>query len=204
MYVADCEAMSKMVNVSEIDTEEDRMRAALARVSRGDETALEELYRAYAPAVFAFSLSRAPNREIAEEVAADAWLGCWRSARSFRGDSRVLTWLLGIAKRQVYVHTRRKRLVEVPLDDSVCEIPGDEEDALDRIAGETSVAEMLAALDALPAELSETVRLAWLHELPYSEIAAVTEVPTGTVKSRISRARRLLKEILGGGHEKRR
>ena len=73
--------------------------ATLARVARGDEAALEELYRAFAPAVLAFALARVGSREVAEEVAADTWLGCWRSAAAFRGDSRVLTWLLGIAQR---------------------------------------------------------------------------------------------------------
>ena len=46
--------------------------------------------------------------------------------------------------------------------------------------------------------LAETVRLAWLHELPYAEIAQVTDVPVGTVKSRVSRARALMQETLGG------
>ena len=55
-----------------------------------------------------------------------------------------------------------------------------------------------SALDALPAALAETVRLAWLHELPYAEIAQVTDVPVGTVKSRVSRARALMQETLGG------
>ena len=92
--------------------------ATLARVARGDEAALEELYRAFAPAVLAFALARVGSREVAEEVAADTWLGCWRSAAAFRGDSRVLTWLLGIAKRQAYVRVRRTRLAECPLDEA--------------------------------------------------------------------------------------
>ena len=47
--------------------------AALARVACGDEAALEELYRAFAPAVLAFALARVGGREVAEEVAADTW-----------------------------------------------------------------------------------------------------------------------------------
>ena len=93
--------------MEECEADDGRARAALARMARGDEGALEELYRCYAPAVLAFALARCPDRQLAEEAAADAWLGCWRSARAFRGDSRVLTWLLGITKRQVYVRTTR-------------------------------------------------------------------------------------------------
>ena len=72
---------------------------------------------------------------------------------------------------------------------------GDPSDALIAQAG---IGEIMAALDALPAALAETVRLAWLHELPYAEIAQVTDVPVGTVKSRVSRARALMQETLGG------
>lgn len=170
--------------------------AALARVARGDEAALEQLYRAFATAVLAFAIGRVGSREVAEEVAADTWLGCWRSASSFRGDSRVLTWLLGIAKRQAYMRTRRARPVECPLDDSLETLVDTADSPSDLVLEAAGVTELLAALDALPAELAETVRLAWLHELPYAEIAAVMDVPTGTVKSRVSRARRLLQDML--------
>ena len=77
----------------------------------------------------------------------------------------------------------------------VADEAGDPSDALIAQAG---IGEIMAALDALPAALAETVRLAWLHELPYAEIAQVTDVPVGTVKSRVSRARALMQETLGG------
>lgn len=177
---------------------EQRARNALERIASGDESALEELYRAYGQAVFAFIATRMSDRDAAEEVAADTWLGCWRSARSFRGDSRVLTWLLGIAKRQVYASTRRKRMSVVCFDEYA-------EDAIDGAEGPeglalggAGVAAILQALDSLPEELAETVRLAWLHELSYADIAAVTDVPVGTVKSRVSRARRIVQESLRG------
>lgn len=170
---------------------------ALARMAQGDEAALEELYRAFAPAVLAFALGRVGSREVAEEVAADTWLGCWRSAGAFRGDSRVLTWLLGIAKRQAYVRTRRSRSMECPLDDSLETLVDETPGPIDAALESAGIAELHAALDALPPELAETVRLAWLHELPYAEIATITDVPVGTVKSRVSRARHLLQQMLG-------
>ena len=183
--------------MDELDADEACARAALARIARGDEAALEELYGRYASAVFAFALSRTLDRGAAEEVAADTWLGCWRSAGSFRGDSRVLTWLLGIAKRQACTRMRRKRPAESPLDESAELVADGALEPLDALVGEAGVGEILAALDELPGDLAETVRLAWLHELPYVEIAQVTDVPVDTVKSRVSRARTLLKETLG-------
>jgi len=180
------------VSSSGADTDEQ----LLARVGDGDERALAALYSRYSSIVFGFVLARAPDHGVAEEVSADVWLGCWRSARAFRGDSRVLTWLLGIAKRQVYVHTRRKRLPQVPLDEEAYELPTDDPNPAELAISAEATRALLDSLDALPAELMEVVRLAWGHELPYDDIASVVGVPVGTVKSRISRARRVLQEVL--------
>ncbi|WP_139653030.1 RNA polymerase sigma factor [Raoultibacter phocaeensis] len=184
--------------MTEYEEGERQARSALARIATGDECALEELYRAYGQAVFAFVVSRMSDREAAEEVAADTWLGCWRSAQAFRGESRVLTWLLGIAKRQVYASTRRKRLPITRFDACAEERIDDAEGPESLALAGAGVEVILGALDALPDELAETVRLAWLHELPYADIAAVTDVPVGTVKSRVSRARRMVQESLEG------
>lgn len=173
----------------------------LTRVSEGDESALAALYSRYSPVVFSFVLARTTDHGLAEEVNADVWLGCWRSARAFRGDSRVLTWLLGIAKRQLWTHTRGKCLPTVPLDDQAEAIPAEDNDPAETVTDRAAVADLRAALETLPVELVEVVRLAWLHELPYGEIALVVGIPTGTVKSRVSRARKLMREQVGRYHD---
>ncbi|RLP07707.1 RNA polymerase sigma factor [Propionibacterium australiense] len=173
----------------------------LRRVGDGDECALAELYARFAASVHGFVSRRVPDRGVVEEVCADVWLGCWRSARSFRGDSRVLTWLLGIASRQVYVHTRRKRRPTVPLD-SVDGTPADAHPGPADVAVSRAGSEALVnAMEHLPEDLYEVIVLAWLHDLPYGEISDVVGIPVGTVKSRVSRARRLLREEIGGPHE---
>ena len=173
----------------------------LRRVGGGDEHALAELYSRFAASVHGFVARRVADRGVAEEVCADVWLGCWRSARSFRGDSRVLTWLLGIASRQVHMHTRRKRHPTVPLD-SVADTTADQGPSPDDVA--VSRAGSQAVVDAigrLPDDVYEVVVLAWLYDLPYGEISDVVGVPVGTVKSRVSRARRLLREEIGEHHD---
>ena len=109
----------------------------------------------------------------------------------------MLTWLLGIVKRQAYVRMRRVRPLEYPLDDEAASLADRADGPLEVLAAQAGADEIMATLDALPCELAETVRLAWLHELPYAEIAQVTDVPVGTVKSRVSRARALLQKTLG-------
>lgn len=169
----------------------------LGRVGDGDERALAVLYTRYAPVVFSFVEARMSDPSAAEEVSADVWLGCRRSARAFRGDSRVLTWLLGIAKRQIWTHTRGKRLHTVPLEDRVEETASEADDPAELASSAVAVEDLVKVLSTLPPELVEVVRLAWLHELPYSEIASVVDIPVGTVKSRVSRARRMMREALG-------
>jgi RNA polymerase sigma factor (sigma-70 family) len=167
----------------------------LTQVASGDERAFETLYGWYAAAVRAFVRMRVSDAGAAEEICADVWLGCWRSAKAFRGDAKVLSWLLAIAKRQIYMRLRRVRPSVTALDDAP-EMsdggPGPETSAL----SEAEVDDLTAMLRRLPDELVETATLAWLHDLPYRQIADLLEVPEGTVKSRISRARRLLRAQL--------
>lgn len=170
------------------------------RIGDGDEGALAELYARFAGPVYGFVLRRVSDREVVEEVCADVWLGCWRSARSFRGDSQVLTWLLGIASRQVFTHTRRKRPTKVPLAD-VGEGPDrSSRDPADAVVSHASFDAMIGVIERLPTDLYEVITLAWLHELPYREISDIVGCPVGTVKSRVSRARRLLQHKIGPHH----
>lgn len=176
--------------------------ALVGRVAVGDQRALEALYSQFNIIVLRFVQRRVGDFGLAEEICADVWLGCWRSAAAFRGDSQVLTWLLGIAVRQIYTHLRGKRLTMVHLDTSI-DIAGEDNDPANEVASSLNFEALVAALEDLPPELYDTVVLAWLQELPYEEVASVTQVPVGTVKSRISRARRLVQERIGDDHERR-
>ncbi|MCT1658302.1 RNA polymerase sigma factor [Brevibacterium luteolum] len=168
----------------------------LSKIAAGDEGALAELYRRYASAVLSFTIARTSSREIAEEVSADVWVGCWRSASAFRGDSKVLTWLLGIAKRQIWAHTRRRPLAIVPLEDHGEGLVAADEDPAVVVSTNEGEAALVHALESLSPELTEVVTLAWVHDLPYDQVAEAVGIPIGTVKSRVSRARRLLRESL--------
>lgn len=167
----------------------------LARVASGDERAFETLYGRHAAAVRAFVRARVPDAGTAEEVCTDVWLGCWRSARAFRGDAKVLSWLLGIAKRQIYMRVRRGRPNVTALDDAP--EPRDDGPSPETVVlSEAGMDDLTTLLRRLPVELVETATLAWLHGLPYRQIASLLDVPEGTVKSRVSRARRLLRAQL--------
>nr|WP_239519280.1 sigma factor [Bifidobacterium ramosum] len=127
----------------------------LARVASGDERAFESLYGRYAVAVLAFVRARVSDAGTAEEVCADVWLGCWRSARAFRGDAKVLSWLLGIAKRQITMRVRRGRPDVTALDDAP--EPRDDGPSPETVVlSEAGVDDLTALLRRLPVELVET------------------------------------------------
>jgi RNA polymerase sigma factor, sigma-70 family len=82
------------------------------------------------------------------------------------------------------------------LDEEIENLADDADDPAGLVAAAVSVDELVAALRSLPEDLAEVVDLAWLHELPYAQIASTLGIPAGTVKSRVSRARRILKDAL--------
>lgn len=160
----------------------------LRRIDRGDEDAMAAFYRAHGRIVFAQVLLVSGDRVLAEEVVQDAMLAVWRGARSFRGESSVRAWVIAIARRQTRDRLRRRRFDVVDDDvlaDQAAVSPGPEVTALDR----AELAEVQGAICELAPSHREVLGLALGSGLSLAEVAAVLEIPLGTVKSRLSAAR---------------
>jgi len=135
----------------------------------------------------------------AADVVQDATVRALRFFGGFRGgDARA--WLLAIVRNACYSRLRASRPSElaVPFDE---EIHSDDTDARAanpeaRALRQASGRSIREALEALPVGLRETIVLRELEGLSYAEIAAVAEIPIGTVMSRLSRARRQLQQTL--------
>lgn len=171
----------------DVDSDE----ALLAAVSRGEQDALRALYDRHAAAMLRLVRRMTARTGGAEEVLQETWLAVWSSAGGFRGDSPARGWLFGVAKRQALTHVRRTRPTPVELDeaDEPADPVGDVESAvLDRIARD----ELAAAVRSLPEHLREVLLLVLADDLSYPEVAATLGIPVGTVKSRMSHARRRL------------
>ena len=69
------------------------------RMAAGDPAAMRELYAAYGQRLFAYALRLAGAAAVAEDVVQDALIAAWKGARRFRGEGRVIAWLLGIVQR---------------------------------------------------------------------------------------------------------
>jgi RNA polymerase sigma-70 factor (ECF subfamily) len=163
----------------------------LRRVAAGDAGALAELYRRHGRAVLSQVLFVVEDRALGEEIVQDTMLAVWHQARTFRGESRVRSWMIAIARRQARDRLRRHRLRAVD-DTALVNQPssdaGPELVALDR----ADVAEVAAAIQTLGRAHRELLGLMFAAELTMAEVAEILEIPIGTVKSRLAAARTAL------------
>lgn len=167
----------------------------LEGVAGDDRAAFRQLHARYHGPVhgFAMRIVDAPDR--AEEVANDTMLAIWRGAERFEGRSKVSTWIFGIAYRTAIRTLRRKGVERREVGaDAAAEIADESTPTPDAALHH---AEVRAALAELPGELRTVVRLTYYEGHSVTEVAELTGVSPGTVKSRMHRARRRLKERLG-------
>lgn len=155
-------------------------------VAAGDEVALRRLYDRHAAAVI--RLLRRLTSASTDDLLQETWLAVWQSAASYRGESSVRGWVLGVARNQAHNRLRRRQLVTVDLEEAV-----DVADRADPVEAQAlaSVAHesLLGAVRELPLPYREVVALGLVEGLPYGEISQILGIPVGTVKSRMSAAR---------------
>lgn len=176
------------------------LAALIHRVSTHDDKALAALYDATSGRVFGLVSRIVSDAGLAEEVVEDTYWQVWRQALRFDAErGRPLTWLLAMARsRAIDAVRRRERRALVPLGDEEQAALQDEAtpsppDLLAATHGEHMLHQALAALDAKPRQL---IALAFFRGLTHDEIAGVTGLPLGTVKSQIRRSLQALKQWL--------
>ena len=168
--------------------EEDPDLALLSRIATGDQEAIEDLYRRHSRLLLGQLQFMVDQPGLAEEVLQDTMLAVWKGARTFRGGSRVRTWLLGIARRQARDRMRRRRptpMADSDLAQRPSPNPGPEAMAVER----SEARRMVAALSTLTPAHREVLGLVFGADLSLAEVARVLAVPLGTVKSRLHAAR---------------
>ena len=171
----------------------------VAGIRNRDSECLRELFDFYLPRVYHFAMRRLGDPSAAEEVASDVFFEVWRSVEAFRGESRVSTWIFGIAHFKCAAALRRrgrlKRASIVPVPDetlaNLAEAPERPEARVDARAALRTVGEQI---DALPPDQRRLLEMAWIEGRSYDEIAEQLSVPAGTVKTRVARARARLRE----------
>lgn len=178
-------------------TEQEATDADLvSRVAAGDRAALAALYERHGQAVLAQIVLAVGERALAEEVLQDTMLALWRGAASFRGDSKVRSWLIAIARRQARDRMRRRR-VDTVTDEILSGWPAAEPGPEDLTLARAEAALVAEAIGALNARQREILGLVYGASLSLAETARLLQVPLGTVKSRLAGARAALASSLG-------
>ncbi len=175
-------------------------QALIRRVQSGDAAAFEPLLTAYEKGVYNLCLRMVKNPADAEDLAQESFLKAYRGLGAYRAESRFSLWLYRIASNLCLDFLRQqKRRPTAPLqtededgEERETEIP-DERYQPERLLEQKLTQESLRrGLDALPPEFRQVLLLRELQGLSYEEIGAVTGLESGTVKSRIFRARKKL------------
>ena len=177
-----------------------RVRELLDLARAGSHEAFGELVTLHERAVFRVTLAALGHRDDAMDAAQDAFVVAWRKLAGFRGDAAFRTWLLTIAWRKA-LDRRRARTMFWRRTRTVTS--ADDADPMDLLDAGTATPERAAIardlahrcrdeIQRLSPKLKDALLLAASGEYSYGEIAAMLGVPLGTVKWRVSEARRIV------------
>lgn len=185
-----------------------REEELIRRAAQGDDGAFEQLVLAHQRQVYNLCLRICCNEADAMDLSQEAFIRAWRGLGQYQFGAEFSTWLYRLTRNVCIDFLRaQKRRQTVPLhlndDEGETELPlpdmaeGPEERA---VAGERRRA-LAQAMQALSPEHREILTLRVIEDLPYEQIAQILGVRTGTVKSRLARARISLKNILKSGNQ---
>jgi RNA polymerase sigma-70 factor (ECF subfamily) len=177
---------------------------------RGEATAFDDLVRRHEARVLRLCTRVLGDSDAALDAAQETFVKAWRALSKFHGDARFLTWLTRIAINQCRNDLRRRKTVKhtQPLSiDAVSSGSGSDETVRDDLAasgpdpfevarGREVAAALRTALTELDDEAREVIALRDAEDLSYEEIAEILDVPVGTVRSRLHRARMQLHDVL--------
>lgn len=174
---------------------------------QGDTEAFDELVLRYQNKIYTLSFRYMGNEDDAYDMAQEAFIKAYRSLRSFKGDSTFGTWMYRITTNVCLdeLRRRKRRIIPLSLDEPLATREGDEVEK--EIADPSPAADIIyeqkefsqyiqAVLNQIKPEHKTTIILRDMMELTYEEIAEVLNCSVGTVKSRLSRARNILRKKL--------
>ena len=180
----------------------------VALAQRGREAAYRELIRRYERPVFSLVFRMVRDRELAEDLAQETFIKVLQHIDRYRPEFKFSSWLFKIANNVAIDHLRRRQLDTVSMDGSPhavtsdaveatsFDVSGGGESALDRIEARELGSAIESAIGKLRPEYRACILLRHVEDKSYEEIAATLDLPLGTVKTYIHRARHELRGLL--------
>lgn len=164
----------------------------------GDARQFELLVSRYRNTVFRYLLKSIGDPEKAEDLTQDTFLSAYENLRSFQGNSKFSTWLIGIALNKVrnYINRSPEKRYKMVSDEVLFshKHQGDGPDTM--IEKNQKINALAQGIDELPKDLREVLVLVTLEGLSYEDAASLMKIPLGTVKSKLFRARDQLRAHL--------
>jgi RNA polymerase sigma-70 factor (ECF subfamily) len=182
----------------------------LEKAKSGDVAAFEELIEAYQKKVFNLALRIIGNYDDAADLAQETFVRIFKAISNFKEQSSFSTWVYRITTNVCLDEIRkRKNKKVVSIDEDIHMDDGDmkrqvisEDPGPDEAAERAEVRRVVNnAINRLPEDQRVVITLRDLHGMSYEEIAKILDLPGGTVKSRINRARLALKNVLSSERE---
>lgn len=161
----------------------------IARIASGDRASLDELYRRHSPWLTARLMRRCGDPDVVDTAVQDTFLNVWKQAAKYKPTGEVGAWIWTIGIRRL-IDQMRKRPAPTPVDPE--RLPRVITEEVPLALGHTALGQAFAQLDP---ELQAVLAATALDGLSNREAGQLLNIPTGTVKSRLSRARSILKEI---------
>ena len=176
---------------------DDRRLARLA--GQGDQDAFAQLVERYTGLVYTLALRRVGSHHDAEDIAQTVFWKAWKALPSFREESAFSTWLYRMTANAVTDFLRQKGRREAPLSLDDPDLPQTAHPGpspAEQAQAEERREALYRAIEALPDQARSILLLRELQGLSYEEIAAALDLPLGTVRSRLARARSALAKSL--------
>jgi RNA polymerase sigma-70 factor (ECF subfamily) len=169
--------------------------ANVRSVLEGDVSAFEDIVRRWQSALINLAYRFCRDRQIAEEMAQDAFLHIYRQLRKFRGEASFSTWIFAVSLNLFRSSIRRRKIHTESLD-TLAELAGGQ---LPHLQMEQQEREELIrrAVSALPQKYRDAVVVYYFREMDLTETAAILGVPEGTAKAWLHRGRELLRRKFG-------
>ncbi len=170
----------------------------IRRMQAGDDDAVRDLYARYGQRLYAYALRLTNDPAAAEDVVQTTLVTAWQTVHKFRGEGRLIAWLLGIVH-----HTAMKSLrhMHQPLDAMEDTVSGNQPTPEDQAEVDETKRWVRQGLNSLSVEHRAVLELVFYQGLSLDEVAKVCNCPLGTVKSRLSYARQHLRGILSRTEE---
>lgn len=174
----------------------------IARFQKGDEQAYIELVNRYRDRLINFAYRFVNNEEQAEDVVQDTLLKLYTHRHYYRNIAKFSTWIYTIAGNLAKTELRKRKrhkvtnLSQMGREEREYDLPAAEIESGQIVEGQYAERQIQMAIQTLPLHFRTVIILRDIQELSYEEISNIVDVPLGTVKSRINRARLQLQKAL--------